>query len=161
MPFAICSLSDAVLVQADGRYAWRVRAKKTSTGVWNAWSSSNLIVMDTTAPSIPIPATPASNTLTRSGLQTLNWTAGADLNGILRYEVQIDGAAISNAGASLSESILFPSGTHNWRVRAVDNAANTGAWSSSWTVVVDTTPPAAVVLSSPASNSVQGSAPAT
>jgi hypothetical protein len=106
---------------------------------------------DGTPPSAPSPSSPGNGaSLTCAASVTMSWSAVSDPSGIAQYQVEAqrhsgDGVWHAVSGgpwtgiSGTSRSIGVECGwTYRWRVRAVDGAGNTGAWSgwSSFVVVL-------------------------
>jgi hypothetical protein len=96
--------------------------------------------IDSTAPAAPTVTRTSPNTSpTNSGSQTISYV-GAESGG--SFECKLDGAAYSACQPSPVTLNGLASGTHNFYVRQLDDAGNTGAVKSvTW--VVDVTPPGA------------------
>ncbi|MHB8840883.1 MAG: Ig-like domain-containing protein [Candidatus Aquicultor sp.] len=106
-----------------------------------------------TPSSVPL-GTPEDGTSTTNAIYpTFTWTAASDTgSGVAKYQVYIDGSLKTETSASqLSYTLTAPlsSGSHNWTVKAVDGAGNTGSSSTNSFTVVDKVPPVSSVSSSP------------
>jgi hypothetical protein len=101
---------------------------------------------DTTAPEAPAPAVPSNGlSLSCRASQTLAWLPVSDPSGIAEYQVQVqrstDHVTWSGAAGSPITGLTDKTSTldtecgwiYRWRVRAVDGAGNTGAWSD-WSI---------------------------
>jgi len=92
----------------------------------------------------------------------------AQLYGDRLYTVEVDNentftsplvftATVENRSTSENSSVTIttalPDGVYYWRVRAADNAGNTGAWSAIWSFRITTARPAAPTLLSPENGS--------
>lgn len=98
---------------------------------------------DTVAPSVPLRALPTSGDPYKIG-SILYWSSATDAtSGVISYDLQIDDdSAFGSPGVnetgiettayelSSGEKTSLNAGTNYWRVRAVDNAGNAGAWTS-------------------------------
>jgi nitrogen fixation protein FixH len=148
---------------ADGTWYWRVRAVDNA-GNTGSYSSYWTVAVDTVVPSSPSPSSPASGTNTNVNTPTFAWSAATDpspSSGIASYTLQLDtSSSFNNAtgkmrtitvttGTSYTAASALTDGTWYWRVRAVDNAGNTGSYSSYWTIVIDTVAPGLPTLLSP------------
>lgn len=104
---------------------------------------------DLTPPSAPEVTSPTAGSAVAD--VTVTWNASTDLSGIAEYEVLVDGAEVGSTppGTRTFAVDPLPEGPHTVAVRAVDGAGNatTGAAVS---FTVDTTPPAAFTITSPA-----------
>lgn len=144
-------LSVTTPVLANGTYYWQVRGVDGvgNPGAWSAtWSFTINSALDTFLPSPPTLLSPANG----SGLPLgpfsvpLDWTDSLDASGIAYYDVQIATdpnfpgapAAAMTVAASAGSSAPLPNALYYWRVRAVDNAGNVGAWSAVWSFQVGT-----------------------
>jgi hypothetical protein len=104
---------------------------------------------DKTPPPVPTLVVPA-NGLTTScrASQNLAWIPVSDPSGIARYEVQVERQSGDNKWKAVSGSPFSVTNKtmnlpvecgwiYHWRVRAIDNKANVGAWSG-WFQFTDT-----------------------
>ena len=92
---------------------------------------------------------PATVTVSGTGLENepydknndygITWDDSADANGIAGYDMMINDDITQGAAKPYAQSP--GDGTYRYKVRAVDNAGNTGEWSDTYTVIVDTTSP--------------------
>lgn len=113
---------------------------------------------DTTPPGTTSPTAPAAGAWT-TARPVLSWAAAADDVGVTGYDVLVDGAVVARTSAlTWTPAAPLAEGDHTWGVRARDAAGNTGA-ASSRTLRVDTVPPAAVTLESPAARAVVAPGP--
>ncbi|NJN92670.1 MAG: DUF11 domain-containing protein [Anaerolineales bacterium] len=110
-------------------------------------STSDTAFVDTTPPARPILVSPANLSYTNNPTVTFSWQPAADavthtlnLSGTT-YDVAMPGS--SSTRASLAD------GVYTWTVRSVDAYSRTLGYTDSWTVTVDTTPPAAPTLITP------------
>jgi hypothetical protein len=137
---------------------WYVRAKDTA-GNWSDWSASFTVTVVPPVPAAPAITAPVSGLLTNNPTPTLAWNTVAYAN---TYEIQIDTTYTFPApliqeyvGITALSHVIdsLPDGKYYWHVRArnVNNAA--GAWSAYRYFTIDTTAPAAPVLSKPLNGS--------
>lgn len=146
-----------------GTYNWRVRAKDAA-GNWGYWSvvrTVQIIAPLTTGPAL---ALPAQNTLTNDNTPDLSWGSVTWAAG---YQLQIDNnsnftspeqdVTTMDTGFLAQTASALTDGWWYWRVRAwnINSPSEAGAWSASRYFFVDTTPPVAPGLSSPADGSSQ------
>jgi hypothetical protein len=110
-------------------------------------------LIDTVAPSAPSLIIPANDTKTNDQTPLFVWAdAQDDTSGISYYNITITGpTAIS---ATTTESNYIPTvtlneGTYTWKVKAIDEAGNVGAWSLIYTFTIDTTAPNATMNALP------------
>jgi hypothetical protein len=117
------------------------------------------VKIDTTLPTVSL-LQPLDGTSTQNQQPTFQWEGLDSIPGSgLSNDYQIQISTYSEFG-DLSidewvqgESYTPPSpldqDTYYWRVRAKDNAGNTGKWSSSWTISIRAPPPTTTLLSPP------------
>ncbi|MHA2250338.1 MAG: Ig-like domain-containing protein [Candidatus Kariarchaeaceae archaeon] len=138
----------------DDLYYWKVRAKDAA-GNWGEWSSTWTFVVDTTGPIVPYLNYPLDIAISNSNPE-LTWNEIADAD---TYNVQVDDDSgfispiidTSTSSTSHTTSTLID-GIYYWRVRAQDAVGNWGAWNATGNFTIDTTPPGATTLSSPANS---------
>ena len=147
---------------AQGAYYWRARAQDAS-GNQSAWSGTQQFTLDTTPPAAPTVSgsSPVDAVrLNQPPTLTAIYNDPSGGTGSLEFELCATSSCTSpiltNTGAtgslaagatgSWKPSFLFD-GRYYWRVRSVDSAGNTSAWSSALSFSVDATPPEAPVLS--------------
>lgn len=123
---------------------------------------------DITPPPAPAPIAPGEASSFTAPIEvTLDWSDVTDESGIEAYHVQVspnstftqDAGSIAgtfhenwhNVSYAVVNRSVSNTGTMYWRVRALDGAHNMGPWSAVRTFTVQSpTPPAQVILSSPA-----------
>jgi hypothetical protein len=142
----------------DGTYSWKVIAIKgaleNSSPVWT-------FLIDTVTPGTPAKSAPADGTKTNDSTPTFTWSATTDdSSGVKCYEVWIDDdpnftspERLENTADNITTSYTptaLADENYSWRVRAWDWVGNPGSFESPWTVLIDTIPPAAPPLISPA-----------
>ena len=144
---------------ADGVYYWRVGAQDAA-GNQSAWSAVSSFTLDTTAPTAPALGSIASRVNTTPQLSATFSDPGARDSGTLSFQLCSNSGCTSvlqsytasgvanNATVSWTLGSLSD-GTYYWRVRATDSAGNQSPWASG-SITVDTVPPGAPVLVSPA-----------
>jgi len=127
---------------SDGNYYWQVRAQDNYNN-WSAWSSVSSFVVDTTAPGAPAALT---QTVTGNNV-ALDWADSSDAtsgvkNYLLQYAVndQFTGAVQRTVSTSDANVFGLSDGIYYWRIQAVDNSGNAGAWSAG-SFTVDATAP--------------------
>jgi hypothetical protein len=112
------------------------------------------VLKDTTPPNTPVMVSPSSGTYTNSLTQTFNWQTASDLtSGTTIYRILLSSspsfaAQTSTSAITYAASATFTlvESTYYWKVQAKDLANNWSNIYSTWTIVVDTTPPAQLVL---------------
>ncbi|HBA59975.1 MAG TPA: hypothetical protein DCZ92_03980, partial [Elusimicrobia bacterium] len=104
---------------------------------------------DTSPPTAPAALSPANGGITNSAGVNFDWSDAADAgSGVYVYELFLATSAdfavtYSSAQAGTSQYAgTLASGLYYWRARAQDNSANYGAYSATFSVRVDTAPPA-------------------
>jgi hypothetical protein len=136
----------------NGTYSWRVRATfgAGNAGAWSAtWTFTVNPAADGSPPAqVQLIAPPDGSTVTTPNV-TFTWFAAADAgSGVAYYVLEVDSdplfpmpVAYTIWTSGTTAVAALPVGTWFRRVRAVDWAGNTGAWSEVW-AFVKTTPPA-------------------
>ncbi|MEK8024302.1 MAG: right-handed parallel beta-helix repeat-containing protein, partial [Candidatus Hydrogenedentota bacterium] len=148
--------SGARALPANDTYFWRVVAVDNA-GNTNA-AAPRRVRVDTAGPNgIVTLLAPLSNSDTRLTTVSFSWAGGSDaFTGLLGYRLQVDTA--NTFATPLVDSFtpltsgtrtLTANDTYYWRILAVDSATNTAATSSEF-FRVDTAPPTAPSLLSPA-----------
>jgi hypothetical protein len=147
----------------DGVWYWRVYARDNAGNVGEN-SDYWTFRIDTVPPVAPVLVSPANGENTNDNTPTLVWSNVFENSLPVVYTIEVDNEStfssplvwsgtVENWNTSGTSSVTLPALADNlyyWRVRARDNAGNEGQWSAVWTFRVDTTPPAAPVLVSPA-----------
>lgn len=122
-----------------------------ATGNWTDTVHLGPFQIDLTAPSTPTGLTPANNTYTNDLSPTFSWDASGDSGGSgLRtngtYRVVITGTPAKDYyTANTSYTPTLAEGVFTWKVYARDNAGNNSAWSSEYTLTIDTTTPGVTI----------------
>jgi hypothetical protein len=106
-------------------------------------------VEDTTPPPIPSPSVPANGLeLSCRPSQTLTWLTVDDPSGIAQYQVQVErhsgdnnwqavpGSTFTGISGKTKDISVECGWYYRWRVRAIDGAGNTSAWSGWWTFII-------------------------
>ena len=140
----------------DGLWYWRVRAKD-NLGNIGEWSEIRSFRVDTVPPAAPTLISPENGENTNDNTPTLSWQSVIENSLPVLYYVAIsDDPSFphenENSGWIADNSWTAPElqdGVWYWRVKAMDNAGNEGAWSAVWTFRVDTVPPAIPAKLSP------------
>ncbi|WP_044195337.1 adventurous gliding motility protein AgmC, partial [Hyalangium minutum] len=133
-----------------------VRATATDTaGNTSPSSATHTFTVDTTPPAAPVVTAPANGSRTNNNRPT--YTGTAEPNSTVT--VIVDGTSVGTvvADGSGNWSLLQPTAltdaSHTVRATAMDAAGNTSVSSATHTFIVDTTPPAAPVVTAPANGS--------
>jgi len=135
----------------DGAHTVWTQAKDAA-GNWSLNSNTNAFTVDTAAPPAPVTTSPADGSATNDSTPTYSGTAEANST----VTVVVDGTPIGTTTAnasgiwSLTQPTALANSSHTVRSRSTDTAGNTGPDSNTNTFTVDTTPPAAPVVTSPA-----------
>ena len=139
---------------ADGAHTVRASAVDAA-GNASALTTAQPFTVDTVAPAAPVVSAPAVNASLNTTAPTVSGTAEANST----VTVLVDGApycstTASAAGAfSCAGTTALSQGSHTISARATDAAGNTGPASTPYNVNVDTVPPAAPVVVTPANGS--------
>ncbi|MFL5345808.1 MAG: adventurous gliding motility protein AgmC [Hyalangium sp.] len=139
---------------ADGTHSVRATATDAA-GNTGPFSNTNSFTVDTTPPVAPVVLVPANGSVTGNNKPTYSGTAEAGTT----VTVIVDGVVLGTTTASASGTWSFPQttaladGTHTVKARATDAVGNTSADSNTNSFTVDTTPPAAPVVVTPANGS--------
>jgi len=144
----------------DGTRTFKVRVVD-GAGNRGSWSNTITVNIDTISPTIPTLASPSDGTATTNPKPTFQWSAASDSgSGVASYTLQIDtsvtfGSVNLRTITGISSTSYTPStdltyGTWYWRVKAVDNSGKESAFSDYWSIIIQTLPPPAPTLLSPA-----------
>ena len=140
---------------ADGTYAAKATAKDAAGNV-SVDSNINTFRVDTTPPAAPVVVTPANGSVTNNNKPAITGTAEANST----VTVYLNGSAVGTTTANGSGAWTFTpttaltDGTYAAKVTATDAAGNVSVDSNTNTFRVDTVPPAAPVVVTPANGSV-------
>ncbi len=144
---AVSSSDYETEILSNSTYYWRVKAVDNSENE-SSWSPTSTF---TILPDHVAPTTPGGlNYNVNDYAVTLSWNASTDSNsGLKQYIVEFAESITFNdatvQATSTSEISIdnCTAGIYYWRVKAIDNAENSSAWSSvsSFTVTSDTVPP--------------------
>jgi hypothetical protein len=120
----------------DGKYVWGVKAKNSLFET--PYSQKNLMV-DATAPLIPVLISPSDNSVVKNSLISFLWKSSDLTSGIARDTLKVfsDSLLTKLVKSVVSESqraeILFNDSTaYYWTVRSVDKLGNVGATSNAF-----------------------------
>ena len=140
---------------AEGNHLVRARAADAAGNI-SADSNTNTFTVDTTPPAPPVVITPANGSIINNNQPTYSGTAEPGTT----VTVIVDGAVVGTTTAdgagnwSLVQPTALVEGSHTVKATAADAVGNTSADSNTNTFTVDTTPPAAPVVVTPANGSL-------
>jgi hypothetical protein len=158
--WAACSSPRAYSSLADGTYTFSVRAIDQAGNTGSA--TSRTWDIDTVVPAPSISAGPADGSDSNDTGPSFAFSAVGGTGGIASYECKLDGpGGATGSWAACTSPRAYSSlaeGEYTFRVRAIDNAANTGpATTRTWEI--DTTDPGAPSISTgPADGSISSDA---
>jgi hypothetical protein len=140
---------------ADGSHNARARATDAA-GNTGVDSATNTFTVDTTPPPAPVTSTPANGSTTSNSKPALSGTAEAGSTVTVVLDGNTLGTITANGAGSWSYTPggALSDGSHTVRAHASDAAGNVGPNSNTNTFTVDTTPPPAPVVSTPANGSI-------
>ncbi len=154
-PFAACTSSTGQSYSGltDGSHTFTVKATDNA-GNTESPGASYTWTVDTVAPtttiSNPKPSNPTNST---SATFTFSASDGGG-SGVASVQCKVDNNPFAACASSTSQSYSnMTDGSHTFTVKATDNAGNTETPGASYTWVVDTTPPAAPVVTNPVNGS--------
>jgi len=137
-----------------GSYQWRVRAENGSSQT--AYSTANFAIYASSITAQQVqPQVPANNSVTASSSQIFSWLK---LYGADQYRLEIDTNSFADETVlfldkttpNLEYSVSFSRDKiYQWRVKALNDTTES-KWSAIQQVTFDSTPPAQVILNSPA-----------
>ena len=142
---------------ANDSYTWTVRAYDAAGNI-GAYAPERSVLVNTLAPNVPTPISPANNTLTNDPTPTFTWDAPVDngLAEVVGYNLRIGTAMFTITAPTTAFTLISPleDNSYTWAVRAYDAAGNYGGYSTARTLIIDTQPPEAPALVSPAENAL-------
>jgi hypothetical protein len=150
--WSTCTSGDSLATLTDGSHTLDVRH---TDAAGNVGSSSSTFTVDTTNPVVAISA-PANGSTTNDNTPQITFSVTEANPGTT--ECRVDGGAWA-ACASGNSLATLTDGSHTLDVRHTDALGNVGADSTTFTV--DTTPPAAPTISSPAEGATLATATVT
>ncbi|MDY7075302.1 MAG: FG-GAP-like repeat-containing protein [Chloroflexota bacterium] len=133
-------------VLADGVHTWTVRAYDT-VGNYGTYTDTWSFTVDATPPGVSALINPADSTVTNTTELTLTWGSVAGAAG---YMLDFDGSISDVGNVTESATGVLADGIYTWTVATYDDLHNTSAYTDAWSFTVDTTPPDAPALTSPA-----------
>ncbi|WP_224240615.1 adventurous gliding motility protein AgmC [Hyalangium gracile] len=139
---------------ADGQHAVYATATDVVGNV-SPNSNTNTFTVDTVAPAAPVVVTPANGSTTSDNTPTYTGTAEPNSTVTVYVDGNLVGTTTANASGdwSFTPTTALPDGQHTVYATATDAANNVSPNSNTNTFIVDTTPPAAPVVLSPANGS--------
>lgn len=126
-----------------GLFYWHVRTIDRMNNIGN-WSKLGIFTVDNIAPSKVVLFSPLPSHSVERGNNTLVWGASSDADsGVRYYQAQVS-TLIGFSTLELNITTINDHGIFDavsliryyWRVRAVDNLDNIGAWSDIWSFFV-------------------------
>ncbi len=153
----------------QGQYQWRASVVGSGgRSNWTYCTSTGTMAfgIDTSSPPAPVLSSPGNGYATNNRTPQFTWNASADIGGSGTTDYYIQVATSTDFGNVIfsSETLLLyatPTTAFNqnynnvyyWHVRARDTVGNIGVYSSTFSVIVDTSPPPPVAtLSTPLDN---------
>jgi hypothetical protein len=133
----------------EGVWYWRVNVRDNA-GNTSDWSASRSFKVDVTPPPAPALVWPVDGMKTNDNTPTFKWTAVIDASLPLTYDILVDNdpsftsPEITVSGLvdnNYAPMIGLMDENYFWKVQALDNAGNYSSWSTTWTFIIDTTPP--------------------
>ena len=126
-------------------------------GDTNAVSDVFLVLVDVTAPTVPVLATPLDGAISATSTVALDWTDSTDAaSGVASYDVEVASDAAftlvewsATVVPSNATTGALPDRPHFWHVRARDNVGNLSSFSASRMFTIDTTAATVPVLATP------------
>ncbi len=152
---SIAVLSKSYSNQAEGTWYFHVRAKD-GAGNWGSTDHYGPVIIDKTAPDIPVisSSTHIENVWSNLNDIDLSWTPVTDVSGVTYYYILDDSSGTNPDSTSSSTTGLSKSysnqadGTWYFHVRARDGAGNWGSIDHYGSVIIDKTAPDIPVISS-------------
>lgn len=151
--YVACGASWVTTSLSDGSHSVQVEARDPSG--YTATTSVTFTV-DVTAPTATIGAKPTAI----DNHNSPNFTFSGS-EGLATFECSLDGAEFAACTSPVAIPGPLGDGAHIFEVRAIDTHGNTQAPPTSYSWVIDTTPPAAPTLDSPVDGSATGDATPT
>lgn len=138
----------------EGTWYWRVNCTDNGVPSLSSDYSSGTAVngrhfsVDLTSPTVPSLVSPLNNSATNQYLLRFDWNTASDtLSGVDTYELRVStasnftGIVYSSTTKNIYATLTLSEGRWYWTVRAKDYAGNYSAWQTTWSVVIDTSPP--------------------
>jgi len=122
-----------------GVYLWRVKARDLA-GNWSGWATARQVTIIPTVPAAPVLVSPATGTVSADDTPTFTWNP---VGYGVRYKFQISKSLyfttleLQDTVTSTDYTIRqLPAGTYYWRVQAVNELDQWGAWSVKRKIVI-------------------------
>jgi len=134
-------------------YYWRV-SSRDNNDLESDFSAYREFSIDVSPPSVPTLASPANDSWTNDNTPEFVWNGSTDdgCYGMFRYQLQVDDNAdfsspvtdvyISYPETTYTLTAPLSDNVYYWHVRAEDGGGHWSDYSASWTIKVDTHPPA-------------------
>lgn len=137
---------------ANGTHSVNALAINPSQGVQSTRSNTNTFTVDVTPPAVAVTA-PADGAQLNNTTPTYSGTVSDDGPGPLTVTVSVDGVSLGNATVTggtwtFTQPLPLTQGSHTVTATATDDVGNTASDSNTFTM--DTTAPAAPVITTPA-----------
>ncbi len=153
------STTYSATLSVSSTYFWQVTAYDTA-GNFSTNNNIYNIIFDTIPPSQGSLLSPSSGTCTNTNLINFSWNTSTDYGpaGTAGYELRTStdpamSIYVSSITLLTQASLSYPQGLYYWKVRAYDRAFNYGLFSSTWSVIIDTTGPTQISsLTAPLNN---------
>ncbi|WP_224243423.1 adventurous gliding motility protein AgmC [Hyalangium gracile] len=141
---------------SEGSHTVYAVAVNTAQNLLSIPSNTNTFTVDLTPPPAPVVITPANGSITSDTTPTYTGTAEAGSTVTVFVDGNPVGTTTANASGNWSFTPTAPlaEGGHTVSARATDAAGNTSSNSNTNSFIVDTTPPAAPVVLTPANGSI-------
>jgi CSLREA domain-containing protein len=154
-PFATCTSPDSLSSLSDGSHTFRVRAVDNAGNVETSPISFTWTV-DTTSPTAPVVTTPANGSLTNNPQPPVTGTAEPGSTVMVYLDGSVAGTTTADASGnwSYTPTAALADGSHTAKATASDAAGNISVDSNTNSFRVDTTAPAAPVVTTPANGSL-------
>ena len=146
----------ATIPTALGTGVHQVQAAVYDQGDLGLRSAPTSFTIDTTPPPAPVLLTPANGSVGNDNRPTFAGTAEANSMVTTYIDGGIAGTVAASVGGdwAFTPSTALADGAHTVKASATDAAGNTSPYSAPHTFTIDTTPPPAPVLATPADGSV-------
>jgi len=137
-------------VLTDGIYTWTVAAYD-DLGHTSPYTDTWSFTIDATPPGAPTLLSPANGAAFSDTTPTLVWQVSPGATG---YRLNRNGTVLDVGNVTQYTTPVLADGVYTWTVAAYDAVGNASPYADAWSFTVDTTPPNAPVLLSPANGAV-------